>query len=60
MNSAKYQLNSIGYHYGHALNGHYIANILSDSKWYLADDCTVSEIQEPDLENGYVYFYGKA
>ena len=62
MNSLKYELKSIAYHYGASGNGHYIANIYnsSEKKWYLADDCSVSKISEPDLENGYVFFYAKA
>jgi len=56
-----YELYSIIYHTGNALNGHYNCNVKINGKWYFIDDAQIilTESLEMDNENAYILFYKK-
>ena len=54
----KYTLKSVAYHIGTNGYGHYYGLCKHpDGKWYNVDDLTVQEEEDPNFENGYVFFY---
>lgn len=57
---SKYKLCSVGYHLGSYHGGHYVCIGRDNSKddtWYIADDNNIKLIQNPNIEQGYLYFY---
>jgi ubiquitin C-terminal hydrolase len=63
--NSKYRLCSVGYHLGSYHGGHYVCIGRENSEnydknlWYIADDDTVKKIENPNIEQGYLYFYQK-
>jgi ubiquitin C-terminal hydrolase len=57
--NCKYKLCSIGNHIGSFLGGHYYSYCLDNNTniWYDIDDLDIKEIKDPNLGDGYIYFY---
>jgi ubiquitin C-terminal hydrolase len=64
-NKSRYTLCSVGYHIGSYHGGHYVCigrenrENYDKDLWYIADDDTVKRIENPNIEQGYLYFYQK-
>lgn len=53
-----YKLKSVVFHDGNYWSGHYYAMCKHpDGKWYRIDDLTVSEENNPDYSQGYMFYY---
>lgn len=63
--NSKYKLCSVGYHLGSYHGGHYVCigrenrENYDKNLWYIADDDNVKKIENPNIEQGYLYFYQK-
>ena len=63
--NSKYTLCSVGYHLGSYHGGHYVCigrenrENYDKNLWYIADDDNVKKIENPNIEQGYLYFYQK-
>jgi ubiquitin carboxyl-terminal hydrolase 2/21 len=56
--NTKYKLTSVACHSGSFLGGHYVAICKHPSnKWYGIDDLNITELNNYDISDGYVYFY---
>lgn len=58
LNNKNYKLVSVGCHIGSFFGGHYFALCKNkNGNWYEIDDLDVKEVKQPNLGQGYLYFY---
>ena len=58
--STKYRLRAVAMHFGSFFGGHYVAMVNQKEKWYVVDDDSVCEVDNPiDIiaTKGYMFFY---
>ena len=55
-----YKLQAVAHHDGSFDSGHYQAICSMNDQWYVCDDLMVKQIDKPNLDFGYVYFYARS